>query len=368
MSYYLPRLLHSSSVFFPFHPPPGVVHGRQDRRPAPASACTLAFAISLFPFLFFRVSSAVPLHPPSIPPPSPRQAWYMDDKTDDQRLPPLAFCHSRFLCFHSSSSVSLPRRPPPLHPPPGVVHGRQDRRPAPASSPRPQPALLPRNALRSPAQRRKINSLSPPAVYPDLPSNSRLFQLGILHWKLDADIWKSDPVLPLLSTPHVSPALPRVSLVLRAELGILYWKLDADIWDSDPQLKQIRKERNYSYEEVVNIHPDTLPNYEQKLKSFYEEHIHTDEEIRYILDGSGYFDVRDFEDRWIRIHTKKGDLIVLPAGIYHRFTLDSTNYVKALRLFVGEPVWTPYNRPADEMAARKEYLEKFAIRTATAVA
>ncbi|CAI5484471.1 unnamed protein product [Closterium sp. Yama58-4] len=189
--------------------------------------------------------------------------------------------------------------------------------------------------------------------------------------------------------PHrLDPNQP-CSLETLSELGILYWKLDADIWESDPELKQIRKDRNYSYEkslqartevkqirkdrnysyeEVVNIHPDTLPNYEQKLKSFYEEHIHTDEEIRYILDGSGYFDVRDFEDRWIRIHTKKGDLIVLPAGIYHRFTLDSTNYVKALRLFVGEPVWTPYNRPADEMDARKEYLEKFARRTATAVA
>ena len=122
------------------------------------------------------------------------------------------------------------------------------------------------------------------------------------------------------------PNVP-VSVAQLKELGICYWKLDADAytypvkavpWDPtdavDPKLSQLRDDRGYSYADILTIHPDTLPGYEEKLKMFFEEHIHDAEEIRYILGGSGYFDVRDKQDKWIRVHVKKGDLMTLPEG------------------------------------------------------
>jgi len=141
------------------------------------------------------------------------------------------------------------------------------------------------------------------------------------------------------------------------DIGVLYWQLDPKKSESEEELAKIRKERGYSYMDLIEICPDKLENYEEKLKNFFTEHMHADEEIRYCLEGSGYFDVRDRDDKWIRIWIKEGDMIILPAGIYHRFTLDSTNYVKLMRLFIGEPVWTALNRPQEGHPSRQEYVK-----------
>ncbi|PWZ56096.1 Heat stress transcription factor A-2d [Zea mays] len=151
------------------------------------------------------------------------------------------------------------------------------------------------------------------------------FQVGkeevIQAWYMDDS--EEDQRLPHHREPKEFIPLDKLS-----ELGILSWRLNADDWENDENLKKIREARGYSYMDICDVCPEKLPNYEAKIKNFFEEHLHTDEEIRYCLEGSGYFDVRDQDDQWIRVAVKKGGMIVLPAGMYHRFTLDSDNYIK----------------------------------------
>jgi len=153
-----------------------------------------------------------------------------------------------------------------------------------------------------------------------------------------------------------------VSLGTLANLGVLYWTIPVSTMDMDkfssPGLDAIRRDRNYKNFDTVNIKKPTFPNFEEKVKMFFEEHLHTDEEVRYVMDGSGYFDIRDGEDRWIRIEVVKNDLIVLPAGMYHRFSLDDSEFAYVMRLFQEAPQWKAYNRSTDvdKMAARDAYL------------
>mmetsp|Transcript_35693 Transcript_35693/g.40555 ORF Transcript_35693/g.40555 Transcript_35693/m.40555 type:complete len:116 (+) Transcript_35693:364-711(+) len=98
----------------------------------------------------------------------------------------------------------------------------------------------------------------------------------------------------------------------------------------------------------------------KKIAMFATEHLHEDEEIRYIMDGSGYFDVRDQDDKWIRVHTVTGDLVILPEGIYHRFTPDEADYIHAMRLFKEVPKWTPYARATiTDHPSRAKYETEF---------
>ncbi|TKA73185.1 1,2-dihydroxy-3-keto-5-methylthiopentene dioxygenase [Cryomyces minteri] len=141
-----------------------------------------------------------------------------------------------------------------------------------------------------------------------------------------------------------------------SKLGILHYHLP-----SRADVDALARERGYKNRDEITISPATMgaAAYEAKVRAFFDEHLHEDEEIRYILDGAGFFDVRSRGDDWLRIRLERFDVMVMPAGIYHRFTTDDKNYTKAMRLFKDDPKWTPLVRGAEteENEYRKEYVK-----------
>lgn len=146
-----------------------------------------------------------------------------------------------------------------------------------------------------------------------------------------------------------------------AALGVIYKYID-----NIDDLEALATERHYKNRDQVVLNLDAFGGnedaYNAKMKQFYKEHYHEDEEIRYIVEGEGYFDVRDKDDDWIRAKLNKNDLLILPAGIYHRFTLSSAQKnVTALRLFKDEPKWEAINRDEGrESSVRLEYAQQVA--------
>ena len=168
---------------------------------------------------------------------------------------------------------------------------------------------------------------------------------------------------------RLSPNVP-VTLEELADLGVETFSFDPLTMSSLPKpddppsdvnrsmLDTYIAKRRYATRDEVKCGEAT----DEKLTQFFEEHCHEDDEVRLIKEGSGYFDVRDAQERWIRVKVVAGDLILLPAGIYHRFTLTEEKCATAIRIFSTAAKWVPIPRVAENdttNAARVKYVASF---------
>ncbi|KAF4727122.1 1,2-dihydroxy-3-keto-5-methylthiopentene dioxygenase, partial [Perkinsus olseni] len=106
----------------------------------------------------------------------------------------------------------------------------------------------------------------------------------------DDEIVKQNPARPYMTDKKVSQKQLATLGVLAAEVK------QPKAWDEDANLQEIRKNRGYQAHDTVDC--SSLSD-DTKVK-FFTEHLHVDEEIRLIINGIGYFDIRDPEDKWIR--------------------------------------------------------------------
>lgn len=132
--------------------------------------------------------------------------------------------------------------------------------------------------------------------------------------------------------------------------GVTYAFLSTDPGQYEPALARLCESKGYVSRDEVALSEST-PNLQALKDKFKDEHLHTDDEVRFVLEGAGIFDIRSVGDRWMHIQVEPGDVLVVPAGRNHRFLLTDACHIRCVRLFRDMTGWTPVYRHAPQLAA-----------------
>ena len=110
-----------------------------------------------------------------------------------------------------------------------------------------------------------------------------------------------------------------------------------------PEIDVLKARGGFVTADVIDVYPDT-PNLDAMLAKFAKEHTHTEDEVRFILQGRGVFHINPGDDTKpvFGIEVWAGDLISVPLGTRHWFDLCNDRRIRAIRLFQDMSGWTPH--------------------------
>jgi 1,2-dihydroxy-3-keto-5-methylthiopentene dioxygenase len=140
---------------------------------------------------------------------------------------------------------------------------------------------------------------------------------------------------------------------IRAELapaGIDYerWSLDRVAADCSAEqvlsayaaeIEEMKRRGGYVTADVIDVNPET-PNLDAMLARFDKEHTHSEDEVRFILAGRGIFFLA-LEKGVAGVEVHPGDMLRVPQGTRHWFTLCADKRIRAIRWFQDTTGWTP---------------------------
>lgn len=104
-----------------------------------------------------------------------------------------------------------------------------------------------------------------------------------------------------------------------------------------PEISDLKSRQGYITQDIVVL-SEATPNLDALLEKFRREHHHTDDEVRFVVDGSGIFTIRK-GDLIFDVTVKAGDLLVVPAYTRHWFDLTGERKIKCIRIFKDPAGW-----------------------------
>jgi len=106
------------------------------------------------------------------------------------------------------------------------------------------------------------------------------------------------------------------------------------------EIDAMKRAGGYTTADVIDVRPET-PGLETMLARFDKEHTHSEDEVRFILAGRGIFFLNiGGEVASVEVHP--GDMLRVPRGTTHWFTLCAERRIRAIRWFQDTTGWTPH--------------------------
>ena len=107
------------------------------------------------------------------------------------------------------------------------------------------------------------------------------------------------------------------------------------------EIERLKAQGGYVTVDVIDVHP-TTPGLEAMLNKFNSEHWHDEDELRFIIEGSGLFHIHFRQGPVVAIEVEAGDLIRVPRTTWHWFDLCPYRRIRAICLFQNPAGWTPH--------------------------
>jgi 1,2-dihydroxy-3-keto-5-methylthiopentene dioxygenase len=102
-------------------------------------------------------------------------------------------------------------------------------------------------------------------------------------------------------------------------------------------VERLKKLGGYQSADVVRMHPEH-PDREMMRQKFLSEHTHGDDEVRFFVEGSGAFYLRN-KEHVLQVVCEAGDLLSVPAHTRHWFDMGPRPHFAAIRLFTTPDGW-----------------------------
>lgn len=102
-------------------------------------------------------------------------------------------------------------------------------------------------------------------------------------------------------------------------------------------IDRLKLQYGFQSVDVISLKPDH-PNAQQLREKFLAEHIHSDFEVRFFVEGRGLFYLHVGDQVYV-VLCEQGDLISVPANTPHWFDMGENPDFKCIRLFTTEEGW-----------------------------